>query len=97
MERRTFLLSLLGVAGAAAVTAVSGIEAQAMPVSPVAGGQNAQPHPEEAVATPEDVAQAKTETVQYWRRRRFVRRYYYRPRYRRRYFVRRRFYRRRWW
>ena len=92
MERRIFLTAMLGVAGAFATSALPGAEAMALPVDRASDA----PRPigsEAAVATPEDLEQARTENVwYYWRRRRFYRRYYYRPRY----YVRRRYYRR-WW
>ena len=97
MERRFFLKSLLGLAGAAVVGVAAGSQAEAMPVDHPTIAPEVKP--DAAVATPEDVEAAKTQSVQYyWRRRRVVRRYYYRPRYYRpRYVVRRRYYRRRYW
>ncbi len=98
MERRLFLKSLLGLAGAAVVGIAAGSQAEAMPVDHATSAPETKV--DAAVATPEDVEAAKTQSVQYyWRRRRVVRRYYYRPRYvvRPRFYVRRRYYRRRWW
>jgi hypothetical protein len=96
MERRFFLKSLLGLAGAAVVGVVSTVEADAMPIGQPAGAEPTLT-PETAMATQKDLSEAQAEKAQYYyyrrpRRRVFVRRYYYRPR-RRVYFYRRR----RWW
>ena len=96
MERRFFLKSLLGLAGAAVVGGLSSVEADAMPIGQPAVADPAVT-PDAAMATEKDLAEAQAEKAQYFyyrrpRRRVFVRRYYYRPR-RRVYFYRRR----RWW
>ena len=95
MERRFFLKSLLGLAGAVAVGAVAGTDAHAMPVAPT-GNLDPKVAPEAAMATEKDLTDVQAEKVQYYYYRRprrvYVRRYYYRPR-RRVFFYRRR----RWW
>jgi hypothetical protein len=97
MDRRGFLKVALGVTGAAAALAT--LPAEAMPVAPLPQtGRRAGEAPAAAIATPEDLADAKVENVYWgWRRRRWgYRRWgYYRP-------WRRRYYgwgwrRRRWW
>lgn len=103
MDRRGFLKVALGVTGAAA--ALAALPAQAMPrMAPVPPtGPMPGEAPAAAIATPEDIADAKVENVywgwrrrrywrhRYWRRRRWG--YYHRP-WRRRYWGWRR---RRWW
>jgi hypothetical protein len=97
MDRRGFLKVALGVTGAAAALAT--LPAEAMPMAPLPQtGPRAGEAPAAAIATPEDLAEAKVENVYWgWRRRRWgYRRWgYYRP-------WRRRYYgwgwrRRRWW
>jgi hypothetical protein len=93
MERRAFLRLMFAGAGAAAVVASSPTQAltSLAPLAPPAA-------PEDAVARPADMEQAKVENSYwvyrrryYWRprrrywRRRYWRRYY-RPRFRRRYY-----------
>jgi TAT (twin-arginine translocation) pathway signal sequence len=97
MDRRGFLKVALGVAGAAA--ALASLPADAMPVAPMPQtGAKPGEAPAAAIATPEDMADAKVENVYWgWRRRRWrrwgYRRWGYRP-WRRRYWGWRR---RRWW
>ena len=95
MERRFFLKSLLGLAGAVVVGAATGPEAHAMPIAQT-GNLEPKVAPEAAMATEKDLAEVQTEKAQYYYYRRprrvYVRRYYYRPR--RRVYVYRR---RRWW
>ncbi|HEX3180700.1 MAG TPA: twin-arginine translocation signal domain-containing protein [Beijerinckiaceae bacterium] len=106
MDRRGFLKVALGVAGAAAALAT--LPAEAMPrIAPVPKtGPKPGEVPAAAIATPEDIAEAKVENV-YWRRRWGYRRWGYRRwgyrrwgyrpwRWRRRYW-RRRYWRRRYW
>ena len=97
MERRTFLLGLIGgLAAAAGLAATGATPAQALAVPAPAPNPNAAN--EAADVRPEDLDGVRTEATQYWyrRRRRYYRRYYYRPR--RRYYRRyRRYYRRRYW
>jgi hypothetical protein len=96
MERRTFLLGLVGgLAAAAGLAATGSTPAQALPLSspaPDATGKS-----EAADIRPEDLDGVRTEEAQYyivrrryrpWRRR-YYRRYYWRPR--------RRYWRRRYW
>ncbi|HYY83422.1 MAG TPA: hypothetical protein VE686_02830, partial [Beijerinckiaceae bacterium] len=98
MERRTFLLGLVGgLAVAAGLAATGSTPAEALPLkappAPVPGGAD-----EAADIKPEDLDGVRTEDAQYYyyRRRRWRPRYryYYRPR--RRYW-RRRYWRRRYW
>ena len=94
MERRTFLLGLIGgLAAAAGLAATGATPAQALAVP--APAPNPDAPTEAADVRPEDLDGVRTEATQYWyrRRRRFYRRHYYRPR--RRYY--RRYYRRRYW
>jgi hypothetical protein len=96
MERRTFLLGLVGgLAAAAGLAAAGATPAQALAVPAPAPSPDAKPSSEAADIGPEDLDGVRTEATQYWyrRRRRYYRRYYYRPR--RRYY--RRYYRRRYW
>jgi hypothetical protein len=96
MDRRGFLKVALGVTGAAAALAT--LPAQAMPMAPMPhAGPNPGEAPAAAIATPEDLAEAKIENVYWgWRRRRWRRWGYRRWGYRRR-----RWggwgWRRRWW
>jgi hypothetical protein len=106
MDRRAFVLGILGVAGAATVLVGAAGEAEAAPLqvaNPVAGDEA---NRLESDYRPEVDGEAKTEDAQfvyYYRPRRVVyRRRYYRPRrvyyYRpRRRIYRRRYYRRRYW
>jgi hypothetical protein len=104
MERRTFLLGLVGgLAAAAGLAAAGSTPAEALPLKAAPGHA---PSPADAPAEPadlkaEDLDGVRTEEAQYyyyrrryrpWRRR-YYRRYYWRPR--RRYY--RRYYRRRYW
>jgi hypothetical protein len=94
MERRTFLLGLVGgLAAAAGLAAAGSTPAEALPLPNAA--PNASGKGEAADIRPEDLDGVRTEETQYWRRRRrrYYRRYYWRPR--RRYY--RRYYRRRYW
>ncbi len=91
MERRHFLKSLFAVAGALGVAAVLPKAAEAMPLTDPAKGAPAPAAIEPAVATPDDIENARVENVQYYYRRR---RYFFRPR-RRIFFYRRPVYRRR--
>lgn len=81
MERRSFLIALMGAAGALAAA----LPAQALP--PVAAAPVEPGHPVEeltaAIANEDDMAVAQVDDI-YWRRRRrfYRRRYFYRPRYR---------------
>jgi hypothetical protein len=95
MERRTFLLGLVGGLAAAAGLAATG----ATPAQALAAPAPA-PHPdaptEAADIKPEDLDGVRTEEAQYYYRRRYrpwrrryYRRYYWRPR--------RRYWRRRYW
>jgi hypothetical protein len=102
MDRRGFLKVALGVTGAAA--ALVTLPAEAMPrMAPVPQtGSRPGEAPAAAIATPEDIAEAKVENVYWgWRRRRWgyrrwgYRRWGYRPWRRRRYGWGWR--RRRWW
>jgi hypothetical protein len=71
MDRRGFLKVALGVTGAAA--ALASLPAEAMPVAPMpqTGGSPGEA-PAAAIATPEDMADAKVENVYWgWRRRRW--------------------------
>jgi len=87
MERRGFLKLTLGIAAAAAVFGAT-IPSEAMPVTaPVEPERLPTKAPDPAVATPEDIEDAKPEQVQYrrgyWRRRwRWRRRYWRRRRWR---------------
>ena len=100
MERRTFLLGLVGgLAAAAGLAATGSTPAEALPLkappAPVPGGAD-----EAADIKPEDLDGVRTEDAQYYivRRRRYRpwrRRYYYRPRYF--YRPRRRYWRRRYY
>jgi hypothetical protein len=102
MDRRGFLKVVLGVTGAAAALAT--LPAEAMPrMAPM---PQTEPTPGEApaaaIATPEDIADAKVENVYWgWRRRRWRRWGYRRWGYRRHYWRRRHYgwgwRRRRWW
>lgn len=95
MERRLFLMSLLGLAGAALIGPGALLEAQALPIAPPSG-PGPRVGPEEAVASPQDIETAKAEDVRFRvvRRRRLRRRYVVRRRfYRPRVVVRRRYYR----
>ena len=99
MERRTFLLGLVGgLAAAAGLAATGSTPAQALAASapaPMPGGSD---KTEAADIRPEDLDGVRTEEAQYyivrrrryrpWRRR-YYRRYYWRPR--------RRYWRRRYW
>src|SRR5690348_4204097 len=96
MDRRGFLKVAFGVAGAAA--ALASLPAEAMPrMAPVPEtGPKPGEAPVAAIATPEDIAEAKVENV-YWRRWGY-RRWGYRPwGWRRRRYWRRRYWRRRYW
>jgi len=99
MDRRGFLKVAHGVTGAAA--ALASLPAEAMPVAPMPQtGANPGEAPAAAIATPEDMADAKVENVYWgWRRRRWgYRRWGYRPwGWRRRRYWRRRYWRRRYW
>ena len=95
MDRRGFLKMALGVTGAAA--ALASLPAEAMPMAPMPQiGVKPGEAPAAAIATPDDIAEAKVENIYWgWRRRRYWRRRYWRHRYwRRRYWGWRR---RRWW
>lgn len=94
MDRRGFLKAALGVAGAAAALAT--LPAEAMPRMAPAPETGPKPGeaPAAAIATPEDIADAKIENV-YWRRRWYWRRRYWG--WRRRRYWRRRYWRRRYW
>jgi hypothetical protein len=96
MDRRGFLKVTLGVAGAAA--ALAALPAEAMTrMAPMPGATpNAGEAPAAAIATPDDLADAKVESV-YWRRRWGWRRRHWG--WRRRHWGWRRHYwhRRRWW
>src|SRR3954465_5337423 len=84
MDRRGFLKVALGVTGAAA--ALASLPAQAIPMArmPQTGPQTGEA-PAAAIATPEDIADAKEENVYWgWRRRRYWRHRYWRHRYWRR-------------
>jgi hypothetical protein len=97
MERRTFLLGLVGgLAAAAGLAATGSTPAQALPLAaPAPDGSG---KAEAADIRPEDLDGVRTEEAQYyivrrrryrpWRRR-YYRRYYWRPR--------RRYWRRRYW
>ena len=92
MERRNFLIAMMGLGGAA--LAVSALPAAALTApAPLADMPvDLTREPTAAIATDEDVANAKLENVyHYWRRRR-----YYGYGYRRR-FIRRRFFFRRYY
>ena len=99
MERRTFLLGLVGgLAAAAGLAATGSTPAQALPLATPA--PNGSDKAEVADIKPEDLDGVRTEDAQYYYRRRYrpwrrryYRRYYWRPR--RRYY--RRYYRRRYW
>jgi hypothetical protein len=96
MDRRGFLKVALGVTGAAAALAT--LPAEAMPrMAPVPPtGPAPGEAPAAAIATPEDMAEAKVENV-YWRRRGWgYRRWGYR-RWRRRRYGYYRPWRRRYW
>src|SRR5947209_14647312 len=71
MDRRGFLKVALGVTGAAAALAT--LPAEAMPMAPLPQtGPKAGEAPAAAIATPEDIADAKVENVYWrWRRRRW--------------------------
>src|SRR5437764_15496002 len=72
MDRRGFLKVALGVTGAAAALAT--LPAEAMPMGPLPQtGPKPGEAPAAAIATPEDIADAKIENV-YWRRWRWRRR-----------------------
>jgi hypothetical protein len=97
MERRTFLLGLVGGLAAAAGLAATG-STQALPLA--APTPDAPGKAEAADIRPEDLDGVRTEEAQYYYRRRYrpwrrryYRRYYWRPR--RRYY--RRVWRRRYW
>lgn len=92
MDRRKFLLGL--ASGLAAIAAAGHVtDAQAMPAMTPAPMPDTDPVASEAVATDADIAAAKVENVQYYRRRRVIRRRYVRPRrYYGRPIVRRRYY-----
>jgi hypothetical protein len=94
MDRRGFLKVALGVTGAAA--ALASLPAEAMPVAPMPPtGPRPGEAPAAAIATPEDIADAKVENVYWgWRRRR---RWGYRRWGYRRWGWRRRYWRRRHW
>ncbi|HZY12953.1 MAG TPA: twin-arginine translocation signal domain-containing protein [Beijerinckiaceae bacterium] len=84
MDRRGFLKVALGVTGAAA--ALASLPAQAIPMArmPQTGPLPGEA-PAAAIATPEDIADAKVENVYWgWRRRRYWRHRYWRHRYWRR-------------
>jgi hypothetical protein len=86
MDRRAFVLGVLGVAGAATVLSGTGANAAALPVTKPDAADEA--NRLESDFRPEVDGEAKTEDAQ------FI--YYYRPRRRRVfYYRRRRFYRRR--
>lgn len=102
MDRRYFLLGLLGVAGAATLGGVAATPARAAPFRTL---PDLEPSPEAADAPgghAPDGTEVEDAQYYYRRRRRWRRRYYgrryYRPRYyyRRRYY-RPRYYRRRYW
>ena len=80
MDRRGFLKVALGVTGAAA--ALASLPAQAMPMAPLPQtGPMPGEAPAAAIATPEDIADAKVENVYWgWRRRRYWRHRYWRRR-----------------
>lgn len=78
MERRSFLLGLLGaaVAGVAGTALTSsGAEARVLPANPVPGAPTEAPV-SDALARPEDIEAAQPQDAQFFvvRRRRFVRR-----------------------
>ena len=95
MERRTFLLGLIGgLAAAAGLAATGATPAQALAVP--APAPNPDAATEAADIKPEDLDGVKIQEAYHWRyrrRRRYYRRYYWRPR--RRYY--RRYWRRRYW
>lgn len=88
MERRAFMKFF--VAGAAAVLAAGPSQALTS-VAPLDAPRALEPAPEAAVATPEDLEQARVEKTYWYYRRRVWRR----PRWRRRAW--RRYYRPRYW
>jgi hypothetical protein len=95
MERRTFLLGLVGgLAAAAGLAATGSTPAQALPAPAPAMPDKA--GTEAADIRPEDLDGVRTEDARYYYRRRYrpwrrryYRRYYWRPR--------RRYWRRRYW
>jgi hypothetical protein len=99
MERRTFLLGLVGgLAAAAGLAATGSTPAEALPLKPTPTPGGAAE--DAADIKPEDLDGVRTEDAQYYivRRRRYRpwrRRYYYRPRYI--YRPRRRYWRRRYY
>ncbi len=91
MDRRAFVLGMLGVAAGTAVMAGTVGEAQAAPMPVTKPDATAETERQEADYRPEVDGQPSGENAQY---------YYYRPRrvyYRRRRFYRRRYYRRRFY
>lgn len=99
MDRRRFLLGLVGaLAAATTLTAATSEVAEALPLQPPPE-LPPEPTPEHAIATEADLEAAKAQEA-YWVRRRRWRRYYWRPRrrYWRRYYwrPRRRYWRRRY-
>jgi hypothetical protein len=106
MERRTFLLGLIGGLAAAAGLGTGANPAHALPLDSTPAPDGAT---DASAIRPEDLDGVRTEEAQYWRRRRYYRRYwrprrrywrrrYWRPRYYRRYWrPRRRYWRRRYW
>ena len=98
MERRTFLLGLVGgLAAAAGLAAPGSTPAEALPLAGPAPDATGKAAPEAADIRPEDLDGVRTEEAQYY----IVRRRRYRPwrrRYYRRYWrPRRRYWRRRYW
>ncbi|HEX8167993.1 MAG TPA: hypothetical protein VF601_19670 [Beijerinckiaceae bacterium] len=96
MERRTFLLGLVGgLAAAAGLAATGSTPAEALPLAGPVPDATGKAGTEAADIRPEDLDGVKVEETQYWyrRRRRYYRRYYWRPRrrYYRRYWRRRRY------
>jgi hypothetical protein len=96
MERRTFLLGLVGgLAAAAGLAATGSTPAEALPLRPTPVPGSGGAVDEAADIKPEDLDGVRTEDAQYYivRRRRYRPRYFYRPRYvyrpRRRYWRRR--------
>jgi hypothetical protein len=86
MERRTFLLGLVGgLAAAAGLVATGSKPANAVSLDTAGSGGATEP----ADIKPEDLDGVRTEDAQYWRRRRYWRRRYWGPR--------RRYWRRRYW
>src|SRR4051794_20658401 len=92
MERRTFLLGLVGgLAAAAGLAAAGSTPAEALPLTAAPAPQPGERAEDTADIRPEDLDGVRTEESRWYYRRRYWRRryYYYRPR---RYYWRRRYY-----